>query len=412
MAAEPPVLFVGPEAVAAVASGWLVVCADSCGLRSSAGTILELAGEQRSSHALLAAPAARRLVRERAAGVVVWKSSLTVERLAGELGVTLANSPAALARRLENKAYFSQAAAAAGLPVPEFVTGTAGPELAEAAGRLGMPVVFQLAHGFSGAGTHRVDTGSALMELCLRHRGHPCRISRLVSGTPVTVTGVAHPDFLEMGPACLQLTGIPSLTPHPMGSCGNDFEAPVPHRPEVEATALRVGSWVRAQGHRGVFGVDLVVGPDGTCWCIEVNPRLVASVPLWSLSARDTGAASLLDLHLSCFGLSSRSRGPLTCHWSQLILYQGERPFAAPQSATASGLIDPQGRFRRTGDLFLDGPLLGQVGLVMRRASRPGKEAARVILKGPLVDSDGALLPPLRALVAGLRAEMEAPGSS
>ncbi len=411
MAAEPQVAFVGPEAVAAVASRWLVVCADSCGLAAPPGTILELAGEERSSHALLAAAASRRLVQERTAGVVVWKSSVLVERLARQLGVTLANSPAALARRLENKAHFSQAAAAAGLPVPDFVAGRAGRELAEAAGRLGMPVVFQLAHGFSGASTHRADTPAALLELSLRHLGQPCRVSRLVSGTPVTVSGVAHPDFLEMGPPCLQLTGIPSLTPHPMGSCGNDFAAAVPHRQEVEATALRVGRWVRDQGHLGVFGVDLVVEPDGACWCIEVNPRLVASVPLLSLSGRDTGAASMLDLHLSCFGLSNRSRGPISCHWSQLILYQGERPAAAPRSATGAGVIDHQGHFRRTGELSLDGPQPGEVGLVVRRSSRPGKEAARVILEGPLVDSDGALLPRLRTLVAGLRAEMEAVGS-
>ena len=412
MGAEPQVAFVGPEAVAAMASHWLVVCADSCRLTAPTGTILELPGEERSSQRLLAAEQARSLIRERASGVVVWKSSVMVERLAQELGVPLANSPAALARRLENKAHFSRAAADAGLPVPDFVAGRAGRELAEAAGRLGLPLVFQLAHGFSGASTHRVETPADLMEINLRHLGHPCRISRLVSGTPVTVSGVAHHDFLEMGPACLQLTGIPTLTPHPMGSCGNDFGSLVPHRSAVEETAHRLGCWVRDQGHRGVFGVDLVVEPDGTCWCIEVNPCLVASVPLWSLSARDTGQASLLDLHLSCFGLARGGPGALTCHWSQLILYRRAPPSPAPLPATGCGVIDSAGGFQRTGDLSLDGPPPGQVGLVVRPSAGPGQEVARVIMEGPLVDPEGELLPPLRALATSLRAQLEMTDSS
>ena len=399
----------GPEAAPAIASGWLVACGDDSGLRGRDGDLLEIAQAQRSSAALLETPAVQRLLRQRAAGVVVWKSSAVVERTVSELGVRLANSPAALARRLENKAHFSRAASQAGLPVPEFVAGPAGPELAAAARPLGLPAVFQLAHGFSGASTHRVDSEEALLRINLGYRGRPCRISRLVEGQAVTVSGVSHPEYLEMGNPCLQLTGIDILTPHRMGSCGNDFSRPVPHRAEVEVAALAVGRWVREQGHRGVFGVDLVVEPDGHCWCIEVNPRLVASVPLWSLSARDTGGPSLLDLHLSCFGLSAARRGPISCHWSQLILYLRRELTPAAPPATGTGEIDSEGRFTPTGELSLDGPPPGKVGLVVRRTSHVGGEAARVILEGPLLDSEGALLAPLRTLATRLRSQIEAP---
>ncbi len=407
MAAERPVVFVGPEALPALATDWSVICADSCQLTAEPERILVLSDRERSSPSLLSSDQARHRLRSQAAAVVVWKSSVKVERLAAELGVELANSQAALARRLENKAHFSRAASQAGLPIPDFQAGAAGPKLADAAGRLGLPVVFQLAHGFSGARTHRAATTAELAELNARFEGQPCRISQLVEGTPVTVTGIAHPDFLEMGPACLQLTGIPTLTPHPMGSCGNDFSSPLPHRQLVEATARRVGEWVRGQGHRGVFGVDLIVAPDGACWCIEVNSRLVASVPLFSLSARDRGSSSLLDLHLGCFGLSTAGPGRISCHWSQLILYRRDGPLLEDRPPTGRGTIDAEGNFRRAGDLPLQGPRPGEVGLVVRATAQPGGELARVILEGPLVDATGALLPHLRSLATGLRARME-----
>ncbi len=58
-----------------------------------------------------------------------------MERGASRLGVVVANAPALVSRRIENKSHFSRVAAAAGLPLPPFVAGVAGAELLQAAGR-------------------------------------------------------------------------------------------------------------------------------------------------------------------------------------------------------------------------------------------------------------------------------------
>jgi len=405
------VFFVGPEPVPALASGLPVICADGCGITDADLRAFPEAG--RSSQALLDWAPAQQLLAERASGVAVWKSSVATERRAAQLGLTLANSPAKIARRLENKAYFSPAAARAGLPVPRMVGGPAGPELLAPALELGPALVFQLAHGFSGAATYPVSSEPELRRLLLRFVGQTCRIAEVVPGTAVTVTGVAFADRIVTGPACLQLTGIPALTPHPMGSCGNDFQALVPHREVVEGTAAQVGEWLRQEGHRGVFGVDLVVADDGRCWCIEANPRLVASVPLWTLSARDRGERSLLDQHLGCFGLGQPSASPLHCHWSQLILYQvgdAPGPAAGPgQRAveTARGKPGPDGGFAASGPLSLEGPTAGEVALIVRAGARPGHELARLITDRPLTSADGELLPEWMALVGQVRSRLE-----
>lgn len=404
---DAAVFFLGPDPVPALGSGLPVICADGCAIGGGVPGVTELPAAARSSAGLLRQASVQELLRQRASGLMVWKSSAVVERLAAELGLRLANSPAHNSRRLENKAFFSKAAAAAGLPIPAAVSGPADAALEEGALALGMPLVFQLAHGFSGAQTYPVSSGDELAELVDRFKGHACRVAEMVDGSPVTVTGVAFPKLVVMGPPCLQLTGIPELTPHPLGSCGNDFSSPVPQQQAVDRTAAQVGEWIRQEGHRGIFGVDLVVAEDGRCWCIEVNPRLVASVPLWTLSARDQGRSSMLGQHLSCFGIGDQRPSPLSCHWSQLILYQIGESSRAGAATSARGNLDQKGSFAPTGGLTLDGPAAGEVAQLIRGGSSRGHELARLILEGPLTSPDGQLLPHLAGWVRATRAALE-----
>jgi hypothetical protein len=402
------VAFLGPDPLPALGSGLAVLCADGCGLDRGGGPPLEqfeLPGKQ-SSLGLLKLPQVQERLRGSADAITVWKSSAALEQLAAGLGLGLASSPALVARRLENKAYFSRSAAAAGLPVPPARTGRAGPELLGEAGGLPGPWVFQLAQGFSGAQTYPAREAATLAELMDQFRGHPCRVASAVPGTPITVTGVVGAAGLAVSPACRQLTGIPGLTPHPLGSCGDDYGFPVPGASEVEALALRVAAWLRQEGHLGIFGLDLVQAPTGQLWCIEVNPRLVASVPLFSLSARDCGGPGLLGQHLACFGLARWGGSPLECHWSQVILYQEGQRLAQPLART--------GRAGLGGDeplawmpLGLEGPRPGEIAIVVQGSSSPGGELARIIFQGPGLGPDGLPLPWMSRRVAELRAQLE-----
>lgn len=412
MAEGGRVMFVGPDPLPAVASGLPVICADSCGMGVGAGAAWErfqVSGVQ-SSASLLQQPAVRARVRSSVDAITVWKSSAAIERVALELGVRLANSPALIARRLENKSYFSRAAAAAGLPLPPTATGAAGPELLEAAARIPGPWVFQLAHGFSGQHTYPANSELELEALIQRFADRPSRVAELVAGTPVTVTGVVARERVMIGSACLQLTGLASLTPYPLGSCGNDYTTPVPAARAVRQLALEVGEWLQREGHLGIFGLDLVVDRDGRCWCIEVNSRLVASVPLFSLSARDRGGPGLLSQHLACFGIGEPAWADPQCHWSQVILYQQGERLARPGAATGRGLISAEGQFRPSGKLGLDGPGAGEAGLWVQGHSQPGRELARLWFEGPCATSEGHLLAWIDSCVADLRLRLEAPG--
>ncbi len=403
-------VYVGADAVPALGSELNVVCADACGI---AGDRPDRIGE------VAAPPAASALalleqeaVRHRLGGggaIVVWKPSVRIAELARQAGVPLANAPAAVARRLENKVHFARTAPDAWLPVPPTVTGVAGPALGEEAARLAPPWVVQLASGYSGRHTHRVDTPAALSALLAGFAGRSCRVGTWITGDPVTVTGIVGDDAIALGVPCRQLTGLPVCTPYPLGSCGNDFGQPVRGEAAVLSVAARAASWLQREGHRGIFGADLVVAPDETVFCIEVNPRLVASVPLWNLAARDRGCPSLLARHAAVFQAGARPALPerLGCSWSQLILYTlGAHPRPTILES-GTGRIGAGGAWERHGPLPIAGPPPGDVALVVRRRAGPGQEAARVLLEGPCLDPAGQLLPHLAALVQDLRARLE-----
>lgn len=412
MSASPGrVVFLGPDPLPAVASGLPVICAADCGVRAGSSSEMEqfaLPGAV-SSASLMELPAVQARLRATASAVTVWKSSAAVERIASSLGVVVANAPALIARRIENKSHFNRDVAAAGLPLPPAMVGIAGADLLEAAAELPSPFVFQLAHGFSGEHTHPAASLEELAELLRRFAGRACRVAQRVDGTPVTVTGVIAHDRVLVGQACVQLTGLPSLTPYPLGSCGNDYSKPAPEAEAIHQLALRAAEWLRGQGHLGIFGLDLVVGPDGTIWCIEVNPRLVASVPLFDLSARDRGEPGILRLHLASFGLADAFESALECHWSQLILYQRAERRSNPEVATASGRLGAAGHFIPEAELSLRGPAPGRLGLLVQEHSRPGRELARLWFEGPCCAPDGTLLAPLDAYVRELRLQLEIP---
>jgi hypothetical protein len=405
------VVFVGPDPLPALGSGLAALCADGCGLDPGSGPSwerFELPGSQ-SSTALLELLQVQERLRGSADAITVWKSSAALEQLAARLGLGLANSPARVARRLENKTYFSRSAAGAGLPVPPTRTGGAGPELLREAGKLPGPWVFQLAQGFSGAQTYPVREAAEMAELMDRFRSRPCRVATAVPGIPITVTGVVGPAGLAVSPACRQLTGIPSLTPHPMGSCGNDYGARAPAAMEVEALSLRVAEWLRQEGHLGIFGLDLVLAPTGQLWCIEVNPRMVASVPLFSLSARDRGGPGLLEQHLACFGLAEWARSGLECHWSQVILYQEGERLERSRARTGRARLDDDDESLGWAPLGLEGPGPGELAIVVQGSSRPGRELARIIFQGHCLGPDGLPLPWISRRVAELRGQLELP---
>jgi predicted ATP-grasp superfamily ATP-dependent carboligase len=250
-----------------------------------------------STARLLEHPPIAAAVAEQPHQLICFKPNARLEARAGELGATLAHAPTKVGQGLENKLALAALAAEAGVaaPSPGKVL-AADSSYEEQAALRGPDLVVQSARGHAGETTWRVRSAREWDAVTGPLGRRPVRVARWIEGQAGTVGAVVDLNGAVVVTApIVQITGLPELTPHPMGSCGNDFQwRPSPHPgtgPAELAEAL--GPVLARRGYRGHFGVDFVF--DGTTpWLIEINPRFTASFALYA-----SRQPQLLHAHLA-----------------------------------------------------------------------------------------------------------------
>lgn len=375
----------------------------------------------RSVQALLADPGAGAFLDERAdVRLVVFKSNAVVEALCRERGWTLLAGPASVARRWENKIAFRALAAELGLRQPPgAVVDLAANDYGDIAADLGPRFVLQAPHGYSGSRTHQVVDAASFAEALAALGPRPARATTYLPGLALTLNACVTLRGVAVSAPFVQVTGVPELTRYPLGSCGNDWSAaqaldldPTGFRQMAEA----IGAALATQGYRGVFGVDFVLGEDGQPYLIEVNPRLVASIALYTQLELAAGRLPLLARHVLAFLASDLDDAPLDLHQApvdgaQVILHNLDDSARAVTAALPCGVVGE--------GPAAAGALLGQpaaqvaatgAGQLLRltpgqgREVGSGQELARLQARGALSDESGqprpAVLDAARAVLA------------
>ena len=178
----------------------------------------------------------------------------------------------------------------------------------------------QGAHGFSGNSTFDVAGPEAFEVAAAALRNRKAKATEFVPGAPLTITGcVVEAGVVLVGRPFHQVTGAPECTVHPLGACGNDWSAAPPPEPlqaDIRAVTRRVGEALGARGFRGIYGMDFVVAGDGErALAIEVNPRIVSSIPMATVLEEDAGLVPLLAWHL----LATSGVASALGHWPDLV---------------------------------------------------------------------------------------------
>jgi len=346
-------------------------------------------------------------ITEKPSRLISFKPSRRLEERAAALGAELALAPASIAQRLENKLALLELASEAsilpapgpadpvGLPPQAKITVTADLGLAElrAAVEAGQSeVVVQSPRGFMGRKTWSVVDETSWHSVRSELIGRPAKVARFISGRPGTINVVvdASGTVLCSSPI-VQVTGDARLTPYRLGSCGNDFTwRPAPHpQSGPYELARRLGPALAGRGYRGHFGIDFVVerlsDKTSRTWLIEINPRLTASMALYS-----AWRPVLIRAHLAVLdGSDLRCTGELPAmEGGQLIQHNLGGVESTPLSAHEAGL--PLG-----GAFLPDGTADGQDSCVwptVTTAVAPGATRGRLVRKGAVVSNDGALL--------------------
>jgi hypothetical protein len=336
------------------------------------------------------------------------------ERLVTEaaaLGAQLIGADPAAARAAENKLAFIELARAAGVRTPRWDSVDRDRiSYDELTATFGSPLVLQGPRGNAGQRTWRVASEADLTRALAEEEAVRVRVAEWVEGLPFTATALAGaggslPARIE---PCRQVTGVDWLTPEPLGSCGNAWPEPrlQGFAVEVDGVLSALARELANRGYDGVFGVDFVLGSDGPL-VIEVNPRMVASLPLATQMEGACGRGPLVLRQLiAALGgdIPAPPHEPALPEAAQLIVHDLDgRQVTAPNMAPGVYRLGESEPVRlRDGTWFSDLTAPDEALLLTRSAGEsvsPGREFARVYLRQAAAERT----PGVRGLVDALR---------
>lgn len=358
--------------------------------------------------------------------LLFFKMSHQIEQFCRRKGWRVLGPPPLLARQMEHKLHFRRVLDTLGLPAPPGEELAFAPEQADVlVQRHGLPLVIQLPRGFGGNHTYLVRDRAALRAALAEHAGRRGRVTRYVPGETLTINACVTRDGVVSGAPFYQLTGLPECTVYPLGACGNDWGIDGLEQAvlaQVYEATERIGRYLSEHGYRGIFGLDFVVGQeDRRVYVVECNPRLVASVPLYTRLQLMHGQLPLLLLHiaelagasytLDLSALNHQLRQPL--QGAQAILHNLCGRTAEVRADVRCGVYRQDGtllRFvrqayaldacRQPGELLL---LAADTG----RRVNPAVECARVQFPRSVVDGGGWPSGDLRRLLRAVYAMLD-----
>jgi hypothetical protein len=250
-----------------------------------------------------------------------------------------------VARPLENKVSFFRLLDEMSLPHPRWEeVDLARVGYDEVARRLGSRLIVQGAHGFSGNRTFAVNDAQSYAVVAERLRQRRARVAETVAGLPVTLNACVDDERVVVGRLFHQVTGVPECTVYPLGACGNDWAAaPLSETVQAQAAGIAraIGSTIRERGFRGIYGMDFMVTPHDKVVSIEINPRLISSVPMYTRLQRARGEEPLLVRHLMATAgarCSADGAPPARLIGSQMVLHNLHDGGARVHGDVAAGI--------------------------------------------------------------------------
>lgn len=294
-------------------------------------------------------------IQTRGAGYVLFVMfEEETERLANQLGLTIALPPRELRERIDSKIETTRLGNEAGVPSAPNILGRAGSyaellDLATGAG-LGTRLVVQLPYGDSGRTTFFIEDEAGWDAHADALSTEDLKVMKNVRHLPGTVEACATRHGTLVGPVQVDLTGFEELTPYQGGWCGNDC-APISfgsgNQARIREMARKLGDRLYEEGYRGVFCMDYLIDlDDDTVYLGEINPRISGASPLTNLITSRYGGVPLFLFHLlefmdvdwECDLGAIQKRWRDFDRWSQLVLKQTSDEVEIITTAPASGL--------------------------------------------------------------------------
>lgn len=404
--------------------------------------------EAADSLALLSHPVTRRHLSRlpQPVHLLLYQSSLEIEKLARKNGWRLLANPAALRMRAGDRAFFQGLVKSLGLPsVPGSIVSLNRfrERPYEAWARdVGPRVVIQLPDMLRGGGrsTFFLDSAEDLLlfkDLIRMNEWQGIRLKRVsvrkfIKGEPSSVVACILGKRTEVSPLQRQIIDPPWVEDVPSSGVfgGHSWGGEMWDEAMEEEAGRQAQAFARvlaAMGYRGVFGLDFLADRScGRLVAVELNPRLTGAFPVLSHLQAARGEVPLELLHVLSFlepftriesnipteARSGRIQG------AHIVLFRGRRSVRRRQPK--AGLYEVEGSTARTrwieeaagpGEIrgenqfiLADGPSLG-------RPEGSGsadllERVGRLVFSGPVLMPEGGLRPGVVELVERIKGLM------
>ncbi|MCK4591983.1 ATP-grasp domain-containing protein [Candidatus Parcubacteria bacterium] len=189
--------------------------------------------------------------------------------------------------------------------------------------------VIQLQRGYSGNSTFLIKNKTDLDKIIKKYKGRKVKISKYIKGDTYTVNVHVGELGIIISQPIFQITGLVDYNKNELGTCGNDYmygeKLKSKEKKKIFNYTKKVGSYMKKIGYRGIFGLDFIVSGDNAD-LIEINPRFVGSIPVFTKLQIQRKQVPFLFLHLAeFFDISCRSE-PLPFDFS-FVKWNKEKSF-------------------------------------------------------------------------------------
>ena len=248
--------------------------------------------------------------------IITFKPSPALEKVCAENNFKYLGNSWRLNRELENKIKFNEVLKKLKIPSAESEVMDADKiSYQQLKNKFGKDFIVQLSRGFSGNSTFLIT----LSNPSLAKRGEinfllenkklgavsnkKIKISKFIKGPTITLNACLLKSRLLISQFFYQITGEKELNQNLLGSCGNDFAVDLKLSKEASDKIYdytkKIGEYLKTLGYKGIFGLDFVVDENNQeVHLIEINPRLTASVPVFTKLQIKKNELPFLALHI------------------------------------------------------------------------------------------------------------------
>ncbi len=326
--------------------------------------------------------------------ILAFKPASKLEFLAKQHDWNLLTPSAELNRQLENKISVMDVFSKTGLPMLAWeVLEPSKTSWAELTGKLGERIVAQTERGHAGSSSVVLVTALDFDNL---EADRLTKFSRLLEGETWTVNAVATKHGTLSSRPFYQLQGeVICGIKDELGTCGNQHRVVSDDLVvEIIAHTKKFGDYIYSEGYRGWFGLDVLVVDGKIAGYIECNPRLTASVGIFTEMQVEAKQTSFIILHIleilnRDYDLDLMSEQTALLKGfseSHIFLYNPKEQPESMKQTWKPGIYSKDGDFIREGNRWSD-IVDNEVLLRTRRVGSliaPGKAYAVAITRGEI----------------------------